>query len=170
MRVAKTTKTLAPLIGALLLCLGIPSVAQANDYSRSGAYLGVGGVAGIDVDHDDDQGSGEILVGYRFAPFFGGDLDVQVGSFSIVRVVGQAKIYPVSSFRVQPYFLLGVGTWIYPDDAGALGLLRPGVGVDVYLTRHVVVAPTVYYEMIFSAHGFGTPSVVYVGGTLQYRF
>lgn len=88
---------------------------------------------------------------------------------SIVRVVGQVKVYPVSSFRVQPYLLLGAGTWIYPDDP-ALGLLRPGVGVDVYLTRHIVVAPTVYYEMIFGSGGFYTPSVFYMGGTLQYRF
>jgi hypothetical protein len=164
------TKALVSLVGAWLLVGVATGAAASSDFSRSGPYLGVGGVAGINVDYDEAFGSGEILVGYRFAPFFGADLDIQVGSSSIVRVVGQAKVYPAPSYRVQPFLLVGLGTFVYPGNPYAVGLFRPGGGIDFYLTRHVVLAPTVYYEMIFNTHGFGTPSVVYVGGTLQYRF
>jgi hypothetical protein len=157
------------------LAPGSPAGAESSgspEYGRIGGYAGVGGMAQISVGTRSEKsfGFGELLVGYRFARGFGLDLDVQAGSASIVKVVGQAKAYPVGNWPIQPYFLLGVGTWIFPDRGGAVGLLRPGIGVDLYVSEQWLVAPTLYYEMIFSSGGVASSDAVNFGATLQYRF
>lgn len=165
------------LLCGMIAALAPGSLAEAGssgdpEYGRPGGYVGAGGMAQVLVRSGIERsyGFGELLVGYRFARAFGVDLDVQAGSDSLVKVVGQAKAYPVGNWPIQPYFLLGVGTWIFPDAAGAVGVLRPGIGIDLYVSERWLVAPTVYYELIFDAGGAASSDAVNVGATLQYRF
>ena len=98
--------------------------------------------------------------------------DVQIAENDIVRVVGQAKLFSFVEYPVQPYLLLGLGSFIWTGgrSAQALGLFRPGLGVDFYLTEHVVLSPVVYYELWFSSNDVEAREVVNVAGTLQFRF
>jgi hypothetical protein len=71
---------------------------------------------------------------------------------------------------VQPSLLTGIGLFIAYDRGSTVGVLRPGIGVDVYLSERVLIAPFVSYDWYFTLSGTEAPSGVYVGATLQYRF
>ena len=159
------------------LSLGAAPRASAGDeepYGRSGFYLGAGGMANIYVGGSSTEvtGGGELLAGYRFGRYFATDLDLQVAKHDIVRVVGQAKLFSFAEYPVQPYLLIGLGSFIWTGGsaAEAIGLFRPGLGIDFYLTEYVLFSPVVYYEFWFDSNDVEFPELVNVGATLQLRF
>ena len=168
------TRALLSTCIALWLGAGAPASAEDDRYSYSGFYVGAGGMANIWVGGSSTEvtGGGEVLAGYRFGKYFATDLDVQVAEHEVVRVVGQAKLFSFVEYPVQPYLLLGLGSfiWTASSSAEAIGLFRPGLGFDFYLAEHVVLSPVVYYELWFDSNDVEAPEAVNVGATLQFRF
>jgi len=122
----------AVLLGVLLL---LPASATAQDWSRNGAYLGVGVLGGaytrlddetedaLGVDVDTEVAAGfELTGGYRLHPNLAlegefellSDADIDVGALGDVAEIdtwtltANAKAFALTG-RVQPYALLGLG-------------------------------------------------------------
>jgi opacity protein-like surface antigen len=143
------------LLGLVVALAVLPGAAAADDddFSRSGAYVGIGGVytlnsliedqvddafPGFDIDVDDSAGVSAVL-GYRMLPFLSAELqyeyidgfDISAAGTKLVTVrahtvTGNLKaIAPI--WRVQPYLLAGAGVvrWDFDDKTG-LGLVSGG--------------------------------------------
>jgi opacity protein-like surface antigen len=99
-------------------------------------------------------------LGYRLLPFFALEahyewldgFDVKLAGFSSFEqtthtITGNLKfLLPI--WRIQPYLMLGVGAQYYDVDTKLLASFdrddwvfagRPALGVDIYLTRHLVL-------------------------------
>jgi len=179
---------------AMALSLGLAAVAPAEDgYGRRGAYLGGGALwAEPDVARlDDASGTAgmDARAGYRChrlvavegqAQYFdeiSGDVDTPLGPADVeltgVAFSANGKVYPLGG-RVQPYGLLGIGASYFHGDVSVAGFTIPGVsanlnvrgggGVDVYLTRHVVLNAEAAYVRIDDS------GLVPLGLGAQYRF
>ena len=212
----------------ILLCIAfalvlLPGFAAADDdgFSRSGPYIGIGGVytqngliedefddalpSGVDVDVDDSAGVNAV-VGYRMLPWLAGELQYEyVDGYDVTAVSGPLKqtieikshvltanlkaIVPI--WRVHPYLLVGAGMvrWEFDEKGNVPGGLvsdgetdfagRAGAGVDVYLTRNIVLNAGANVVLSNTTLGLGSiPGgddvdflfYTVAGGSLQYRF
>lgn len=150
---------------------------------------------GFPVDVDPSLGAHGVL-GYRVLPFLAGEIQYEwVDEFSIAvsgvdsaaleaqALTGNLKLY-LPLWRFQPYFLAGAGfaRWkiedklgfgFSDDDISFAG--RAGLGMDVYLTRNIVVNGGA--NVLLSNQSVALPMgdvdylfYVSAGGGLQYRF
>jgi hypothetical protein len=159
--------------------------------------------SGVSLDVDDSAGVNGV-VGYRMLSFLAGELQYEyVDGFDITAVAGPVTqkievqshlltanlkvVAPI--WRVQPYVLGGIGVirWEF-DESGPLDVVssgetdlagRAGIGVDVYLTRNIVLnagANLVVADTSIDFRGVpGGDKIDYLfyiaaGGSLQYRF
>jgi hypothetical protein len=99
-------------------------------------------------------------------------------------LLGSAKLF-IPTWRLQPYLMLGIGAQ-YGDFSGTVILdrfdterwdfmIRVGLGLDVYLTRHWLVnvefAPSVRFASYTRIPSESTDNVsVTLSGGIQYRF
>lgn len=152
-------------------------------------------IPGITVDVEPSAGVNAV-VGYRLLPFLAMEADYEwIDEFNVSffgtdafgfeahSLTGNLKwILPTS--RVQPYLVTGIGftSWKIVDKVG-LGVSesttdlagRLGLGLDVYVTEHVVVTArtnAVLSATDLSVGGQKIEPIFYVGGQagLQYRF
>lgn len=145
----------------------IPVLAFAEDageqknYARPGGYFGVNGAFALenfpnDVDPSHSFGASARL-GYRFIPLFAAeaevdwydDFDTGSNNFS---ATANAKLYPeMWTGRVQFYILGGLGFAKLDVDEELTELLgKAGIGLDIYLTEHIVVNIEASYAMPFA--------------------
>jgi hypothetical protein len=150
--------------------------AEPREFAAPGFYLGGGGGALIELEgrSPDAYGYVELLLGYRMGAFGGMEFDVQCTiEYVLCLFMVQGKIYPAPYWRVQPHLIVGAGGAGFFERGGfggGGGALRGGIGVDIYLTRHLLIAPVVQYNALFGAGGVFAPGWMWTGATLQYRF
>lgn len=140
---------LASIVTALAILVAAEA-AFGQDYARSGAYVGLNGVYGVETF---DNVPGSLVdnsvgvagrLGYRFSPWlaiegqaeYSGDFVDGAPDATVTLVSVNGKLYPLSG-RFQPYGLVGIGGAFpnidfVPDDDSFLA--RFGGGVDFYLT------------------------------------
>ena len=153
----------------------------------------------LNIDVDDSAGVSSVL-GYRVLPFLATELqyeyvdgfDISASPFGKLLTVrahtltGNLKVIaPI--WRVQPYLLAGVGLvrWDFDQKVAGLGISsgdtafagRAGGGVDLYLTRNIVLnagANVVLSDTSIDAGPTGDDIdylfYITAGGGLQYRF
>src|SRR5215475_10991610 len=150
-------------LGALLACVAVPVDADAQDYARNGAYLGLAGSVGIYTEAEDDLedvfGNADIdpalglnvRAGYRLHPHFAiegefewlSEADIQVGGQDVATVesftgTANGKAYLLTG-RVQPFALIGIGGMGVRIEGGGGSAsesdfaARFGGGVDIYI-------------------------------------
>jgi opacity protein-like surface antigen len=151
-----------------------PETHGAEDYARTGLYLGLGATytpqvfdlpSGIDATGSAGLGA---RVGYRLHPHVATELafeyydnfELDAGGVDFAEINGwtigaNAKGYPLTG-RIQPYALLGLGA-LHLDAEDTLGLgvsddatefaARFGAGVDLYATRNLAVNVEVSYVL-----------------------
>ena len=195
------------LLSILALCLA--GAAQADDFDRPGFYVGAGGGAAFDfLDGAIEEATGGIFDltaggsfnlrgGYRVASWFAVEgmyegswgigtraLGIEFGNLSYNGLLVNAKfIVPV--WRLQPYFILGVGAQgakydgLGPQDGLDLSrwdfMVRTGIGLDAYVNKHWVVnfevTPSVSVRTFSDIASRVTDNVTMtVTGGVQYRF
>ncbi len=150
---------------------------------------------GVDTDIQESWGVNAVI-GYRILPFLAAEFeyewidefDIKVGGINALSVEAQAFTanlkWIVPTWRIQPYLLTGVGgaRFKFKDKLG-LGFSdtttgfagRLGVGLDVYITKHILVtvgANAVLSATDFTVAGQDVEPIFYVGGQagIQYRF
>ncbi len=150
---------------------------------------------GVSVDIEESGGLNAVA-GYRLLSFLAAELEYEwISEFDIALNGTKAATIEAHSLtanlkwiapiqRVQPYFLTGLGfTHAKLEDKLGFGLSksttdfagRLGVGIDVYLTSHVLLtagANAVLTTTDFSVAGQKIDPIFYVGGQagVQYRF
>ena len=174
------------------------SEAAADDdepiYDRDGWYAGIGaGVAIETFEHGsaDDSGFVQVRAGYHFLRF--ASLDAQLeytpkfkggsGRYAGVDtatfgVLGNIKGYPTAPWtgRFQPFGMIGLGWWWERQWGSAVNgvdqdggfVARFGGGLDVYVTRNVVLTAEAAY--VLPTGHIGALNQVQIGGAVQYRF
>jgi hypothetical protein len=173
---AMAGSVMVALLGSGLGASANDSVADAArpDYGRRGFFVGVGGGADLFPAASEAWGFGKLFVGYRASRHFAFDLDLQVGSegnSTIISFVPEARVYLIGDRRVQPYLLAGLGLWTTTDrGSNVLGILRPGLGLDIYVTENIVLTPLLQYSFLFNSRDITTFSGITVAGTVQFRF
>jgi outer membrane protein W len=202
------------------LVTAVAASAAADDFSRPGPYLGLGGTFGTDFFEDDVEDAVEDVtgtsvdldidnswglnatLGYRMLPFLATELQYEyIDSFQIdvdspanstldlsghVATLNLKLVLP--TWRIQPYVLLGIGAAFYTTEGRVLNTNlfendewvlagRVGVGIDFYLTRHLVLnvaATTVLtaddVSEDFNLTDVGGLNYLAVQGGLQIRF
>jgi len=162
-------------------------------------------VPGVSVDIESTPGV-NARAGLRFLKFLAVelqyewldqyDIDISYASLSGSLEVKQQtltanlKIYPIPAWRFQPYILAGIGFQHFEIDGSIAGGLftaneeetalagRAGVGLDVYLTEHIVIygeGSVVLTDLdldLPAAVGSNIDNIFYVGGQagLMWRF
>lgn len=155
----------------------------------------------VDLDIDNSWGLNTVL-GYRMLPFLATELQYEyIDSFQIdvdspadsqldltghVATLNLKLVLP--TWRIQPYALLGIGAAFYTTEGRVLNTNlfehdewvlagRVGVGIDFYLTRHLVLnvaATTVLtaddVSEDFNLDDVGGLNYLAVQGGLQIRF
>ncbi len=180
-------------IAFALLAASQPALAE-DDYGRPGFYLGAGamGVEYTDLDEQqfvddvDTTWAVDAFAGYRINRWIAAEVELELapdGEFEglgrdadLLTLAGTAnlKLIPLAG-RIQPYVFFGPGFLYvevdtpFGDDDDTDFAARFGGGVDVYLTRNVVVyARSSYlYPPVDDLDDF---DYVSFGGGLQYRF
>jgi len=183
----------------LLLALGVAlgfgaprARAEADDYARTGGYVGGGMLGAINDTELDDLGGSlgfDVRGGYRLLPRlavegqvsyfdnFGGNFGVADVDLKALTGTANVKAFPLTG-RVQPYAQLGVGATYLDAEAHFLGntiaedsatefTFRGGGGVDVYLRPSVSLYTDVSYVLLTGDLGGGF--VPFVFGA-QYHF
>jgi opacity protein-like surface antigen len=158
-------------VGVFLVCTSSPSLA-ADDFGRLGCYLGLGGANAFEGSGGLDQGEAglQARAGCR-DKWFGGEL--QYEGFDDLEdrwtLTVDAKGYPLQG-RFQPFVSLGFG---YAELDKRTGndwefAIRPGGGLDVYLTRHIAFNLNASYVVPMDDSDSG--DYVSLGWGLLYRF
>ena len=185
-------------LGALLACMAVPADADAQDYARNGAYLGLAGSVGIYTEAEDDLedvfGNADIdpalglnvRAGYRMHPHFAlegefewlSEADIEVGGQDVATVesftgTANGKAYLLTG-RVQPFALIGIGGMGVRVEGGggseAEGgfAARFGGGVDVYITENFLAAIDASY--VLPTGDVDGADFVSIGWGFGYRF
>jgi opacity protein-like surface antigen len=176
-------------IAWILVLIAIPLTATAAgpDYDRNGIYVGIDGVAAIELFDDgplnfDNGGGVKVRAGYRWAPEFAvegvyewaGGFDDPIGfaakGWSLTL---NSKGY-FATGRVQPYAVAGLGGG--QSEISLLGvsatagafIMRFGGGLDYYLTEHWVVDTEIVYVLPFG--NLKGTDYLSLGFGFQYRF
>ena len=180
----------------VILLAARPALAQ-DEFAREGVAISAGAAFALeDFDDEgidfDNSGAAGASVSYRFHPNFGveghfehtfdfsadfptgfGNADVDVTVWSLT---ANAQFFLLTG-RFQPYVNVGIGYgsgeitvdfFGSDSDTTSNAIGRAGLGMDTYLTEHVVVAVEGIYNF-----GFGDlDSFNYwtLGGKLRYRF
>lgn len=188
----------------------LTSTAAADDFDRRGWFVGAGGGVGWDFLEDAIQdrtmglieiglgGSFNARGGYRvfswlafegmYEGMYGLETkalgDIPIGEHSFHSVLANAK-FIVPTWRLQPYFILGVGAQYGDFDGKGIFdpldtnrwdfVLRPGVGLDSYVTKNWVVNLELGIPVRFADYS-NIPSettdnvTLTFSGGIQYRF
>lgn len=172
------------------------ALADDDEFARKGVYVAAGGLAAIEnfgEDESDDLVAGgfDLRAGYRAneilsletefayagkwlipaeAPDADGELNIWTWSLNV-----KANV-PLG--RISPYGVFGVGMHRSRADRGRDSsppgqenidaMFKGGIGVDFYVTRHIVLTPEVYY----SANVDGKDNLDFIGfvAMATYRF
>jgi len=140
-------------VAALFLTLS-PGQALADDFDRSGAYIGISGVYALSLFQDDinatfgasdafdlgDSPGVNARLGYRVASWFAVEAEYEwiesmdlslagakIGQFKPNTVTGNLK-FIVPTWRIQPYLLLGAGVALWEIDSSILGQNQSSTG------------------------------------------
>lgn len=185
---------LAGLALGVAILLGSNPAGADDEFARKGAYAGGGAVWAIENfgdDVDDPYGGGfDLTLGYRVSEVLSvetefewvgnwdrtvpGEADTTINMFAwSANVKGNVPLG-----RISPYGAFGFGFYrvryargmdsIPPPDDDIDAMMLAAVGIDFYLTRHVVLSPEWSYNFLFNS----TSSLDYMGVTakITYRF
>ncbi|MDH3211203.1 MAG: porin family protein [Myxococcales bacterium] len=179
-------------LGSVILLLGaLPARATDNEYTREGAYLGLGGfyalqnASGVWSPSGDTGGLG-FMVGYRMVPQMSWELggswldeftlitgeDVAVGTVTVAVKLYLAELFDGALLggRLQPYVIgnggIIVGTPASKEQIG--GAFGGGLGTEYYVTPNWALNANIQYN----ANRGAFDGIGYVGFTLGalYRF
>ena len=184
----------AVLTISVAVAFSFGNAVYAQDYARTGAYVGINGFAAFEkfddtagADVDDSWGLGA-RVGYRAHRNYAIELkvewydefDIDVPGFDADidgwSVAFQSKfLLPVADDRVQPFALIGAGV-LHGDIDAPFGLSddetdflwRLGLGVDLYATEQIAFAVEGVYN--FPTGDLDDFEFWTLGLGLQYRF
>lgn len=180
---------------AILMASATASLAEDDEYARSGAYIGVAGSAAIYTDfggsvNTDDPFGVNVRAGYRINPNIAAevqyewlsqaDIDVSGTTFAKIdtwALTVNGKGYILTG-RYQPFVVVGLGVMKVEleDTLGFIGsegtfedfVARMGGGIEVYITPNVVGN----FDITYMLPASDVKDVDYVsfGLGLQYRF
>jgi opacity protein-like surface antigen len=176
-------------LALILIATAAPPAAadDAEDYARTGAYVGAGLALGWES-YDGSPGGFDTGIGfdawggYRFHPHFAGELEIEyvdrvdLGTLNtdLLTFTGNLKGYLLTG-RVQPFALVGIGVTRVGASVGGFGSgdeagfgARFGGGIDFYVCENVSLGATASYVLATGdIDGFDYVSLV-MGA--QYRF
>lgn len=167
---------------------------ESTGYDRDGWYAGVGGGYAMELfdrGSSGDSGFMQLRGGYHFLRFAALELQLEytpkfnggTGRYAGVNTATwaawmNAKGYPLAPWTglVQPYALVGIawmwerrtGATISGSDEGGGFASRFGGGIDLYVTKNIVVTAEGAY--VLPTGSLDDLKQVQIGGALQYRF
>ena len=181
------------ILTCMLCLLGIGNgwAGENNNFSRSGVYLGAGGLYAIeDFDNtgslDFDNGPGfNFRLGYRIIPHIAIEaMGERVDAFDLDGVSGaeintwtgtiNGKFFALTD-RFQPYGLLGAGFMRakaevsgFSDETETDFAMRFGGGLDTYATGNWVI--NLEFSYVLPTGDVDDVNYFSLGGGIQYRF
>jgi opacity protein-like surface antigen len=145
---------------ALVAMIGTAAQAQ-EDFSRPGAYMGIGLALGVDawdgVDLDTPIGI-DVLLGYRATPNMAVEAEIEylngfepdgAPSLDALTATANLKAY-LPMDRFQPFALVGMGMttyWISSFSETAFSM-RFGGGADYYLSENISLGVKIDYVLM----------------------
>ena len=183
------------LAALYLLAPGLALAEDDDDFTREGWYVGVGALYALESfnegDVDNHAGGVDVTLGYRASPVVSVEAEYEWAGFWRVNEAapeddGDVNVWTLSGNvkgtlplgRFQPYAIIGAGLHrsridresgsSLPDSSTVDGMMKGGVGLDVHLTRHLVLGTEVAYSALFNRKQ--STDYLGVGVGLDYRF